>query len=162
MTTSQEKPFLYEILAGEPIPPAKLTYFRERFRGRVYDAVITEFIRQRDEKKLTQAELGRRINRTQDQMSRWLGAPGNWTLDTISDLMLAMGAELEFSVLPFAGRHRINYAAGAEWLNTLDWADRAQKPKPSNPIEAAFPGTGPAPKQDSDAREKHSAQLVSA
>ena len=54
-------------------------------RLRLYEAVIKEFL----ESGVTKAELARRIGRKPEQITRWLGAPGNWTLDTVSDLLLA-------------------------------------------------------------------------
>jgi hypothetical protein len=95
MTTSQTQSFLTEILDGNPIPLNKLEYFRARLRSRLHQLVLGEFLRQED-KGLHQAELARRINRKPEVINRLLGAPGNWTLNTISDLLLGMGAEPEF------------------------------------------------------------------
>jgi hypothetical protein len=63
-----------------------LAYFRERQRLRLYEVVVTEFLRS----GITKAELARRMGRKPEQITRWLGAPGNWTLDTVSDLLLAI------------------------------------------------------------------------
>ncbi|MEC7593676.1 MAG: hypothetical protein VYA64_09600, partial [Pseudomonadota bacterium] len=47
---------------------------------------------------LTQAELARRMGRRPEVVSRMLGAPGNWRLDTVSDLLFAIsGAEAAFT-----------------------------------------------------------------
>jgi hypothetical protein len=50
--------------------------------------------------KISKADLARRIGRKPEQISRWLGAAGNWTIDTVSDLLLGMSAEPELSVGP--------------------------------------------------------------
>lgn len=97
MTTSRTS-FLSEILSGDPIPLGKLAYFQERFKNRLYDAVVSEFLRQERESGLTRAEIARRIGKKPEQLTRWLGAPGNWTLATVSDLLLAMGCEPEISI----------------------------------------------------------------
>ena len=101
MATYQQDSFLSEILEGKKIPFGKLAYFRERFRNRLYDLVISVFLNQEKTKKLTRADVARRIQRRPEQVTRWLGAPGNWTIDTVSDLILAMGGEpnVSFSVL---------------------------------------------------------------
>jgi len=86
------------------IPVGKLAYFRERLKNRLHELVFLEFLRQQRERKLTQAELARRIGKAPEQVNRWLGAPGNWELDTVSDLLLGMGAEPAFSIEHLADR----------------------------------------------------------
>lgn len=98
-TTSRREQFSFEDFKGRTIPLAIMGYFRGRLQNRLYDLVVREFLKQEAEGRLTKAEVARRIGRRPEVISRWLGAPGNWTLDTVSDLMLAMGAELEFSVV---------------------------------------------------------------
>lgn len=103
MTTSQTQLFLTEISEGRPIPAGKLEYFRERFRSRLHEVVLDEFLR-REDRGLTQVELARRIGKRADQISRLLGASGNWTLNTVSDLLIGMASELDFVVIPVADR----------------------------------------------------------
>jgi len=115
MTTPQTD-FLSEIQTDRPIPLGKLAYFRERFRDRLYELVLSEFLKRERTGELTKAEVARRIGRKPEQITRWLGAPGNWTLETVSDLLLAIGkAELNFKLAPLLGRCSANFH-GAEWL----------------------------------------------
>jgi len=97
MATSQTPSFLTEILEGNPIPSGKLEYFRSRLQSRLHQLVLDEYIRQED-KGLNQAGLARRIGRKPEVVNRLLGAPGNWTLKTVSDLLLGMGAEPDFII----------------------------------------------------------------
>jgi transposase-like protein len=93
--------FLSEIREGpkgREIPKHKLAYFRARLRNRIYDLVVSEFARQQEMTGATKADLARRIGRDPAQLTRWLSSPSNWTLDTISDLMTAMGTEPQFAV----------------------------------------------------------------
>jgi hypothetical protein len=61
----------------------------------MYDLVLREFKRS----GLTQADLARRLGLGTDRICRLLGAPGNWTLDTASDLLFAIsGGEPAYSV----------------------------------------------------------------
>jgi len=79
----------------ETVPVGTLAYFQARNRGRVYEAVIREFLRS----GITQATLARRMGKRAEQINRLLGAPGNWTLDTVSDLLFAIsGAEPVYGV----------------------------------------------------------------
>lgn len=87
--------FLSKPVGREPVDPAALGYMRQRNRGRVYSAVIDEF----DKSGITQTDLAARLGKGTDQISRWLGSPGNWTLDTVSDLFFAIsGGEPVYNV----------------------------------------------------------------
>lgn len=113
VTMSPKTSSLSKPVAGKRIPLGTLGYFQLRNKQRVYELVIREFLRER----LTQAELARRLGKGPDQISRMLGAPGNWTLDTVSDLLFAIsGAEPEYGIgYPLDGAPRNDVVP--EWLN---------------------------------------------
>ena len=118
MTTSQTA-FLSDITdASKVVPAGTRAYLQERLRNRLYDLVLTEFMkRQRENPEFTQAALAKRIERGGDQVNRWLRSPGNWTIDTISDLLVGIaGAELTIGVSGFADRPSRNYIQ-PEWLS---------------------------------------------
>ncbi len=99
MDTSRVQ-FFNEILDLDhlTIPLGKIAFFRERFRNRLHQLVLQKFITLEDTRGFSRADLARRIGRKPEQVTRWLGAPGNWTLDTVSDLLLGMAAELDCDV----------------------------------------------------------------
>jgi hypothetical protein len=98
MSTSRTQSFLTDIIDGDkPIPVGTIEYFKARLQSRLHQLVLAEFLRQED-KGLHQAELARRIGRKPEVINRLLGAPGNWTLNTVSDLLLGMCAELEIKI----------------------------------------------------------------
>jgi hypothetical protein len=103
MTTSQTRSFLTEVVEGRPIPVGKLEYFRARLQSRLHQLVLDEWLRQEDQ-GLTQAELARRIGRKPEVINRLLGAPGNWTVNTVSDLLIGMGAEPELALFRLVDR----------------------------------------------------------
>lgn len=95
MTTSQKTFSLFKPEGEHRIPRSTLAYFQARNKHRVYECVIDQFIKS----GLSQAALARRLGKGTDQISRWLGAPGNWTLDTLSDFLFAtVAGEPEYSV----------------------------------------------------------------
>jgi hypothetical protein len=117
MTTSRKASFLSEIAEGERIPANKLAFFQERLRNRLFDYVLKKFLEQ---KGLTKAELARRIGQSPERITRLLGAPGNWTLDTVSDLLLGIAAEeLEPQSISVLDRPPRNLTQ-AEWIRG-DW-----------------------------------------
>lgn len=93
MTTYPTTSALYEVSAKLPIPLEKRAYFHARLSNRIYALVLNKFLEREKSENLTQAELGRRIGKRPEVINRLLGAPGNWTLETISDLLLGIAAE---------------------------------------------------------------------
>jgi len=88
MPTSQTLDLFEEIVQGDPIPVAKLSYFRTRLRLQLHDLIVRRFQQQETMRK---ADLARRIHRAPEAVNRLLANPGNWTLDTVSDLLIGMG-----------------------------------------------------------------------
>lgn len=95
MTTSQTQ-YLSDVLSGEPIPEEKLVYFRARLRNRLHAMVLSLFLKLEKEKHFSKAAMARRLAKKPEQIGRWLNAPSNWTIDTLSDLLLGMGHEPVF------------------------------------------------------------------
>jgi len=94
---------------GEPISQSKLVYLRERLRGRFFDFLLSKFEEAR-QSGLNQAKLARRIKRSPEVINRWLSAPANLELDSISDLLAGIAAEEpEFSSSSLLGRPKANY-----------------------------------------------------
>lgn len=111
MTTFQTR-LLNEVAAGHSgpeIPESKRVYFQERFRARVFDFLIKLFLSEQA-KGLTKAKLARRIGKPPEVVNRLLAAPSNMTMDTISDLLLGIGAkELEMGSSDLLNRTPSNY-----------------------------------------------------
>lgn len=85
MTTSQTTGL------SEPVGTAKISigtlgYIRTRHRQRQYDVVIKEF----KKSGLTQKDLGMRLGKAPEVISRLLARPQNWESDTFCDLLFAI------------------------------------------------------------------------
>jgi hypothetical protein len=86
MNTYPKTSTLCKPKGADLIPVGTLGYFRARNRWQAYDLVLTEF----KNSGLTKADLARRLGKRPEVVSRLLGAPGNWGLDTVSDLLFAI------------------------------------------------------------------------
>jgi hypothetical protein len=77
----------------DTLSPRTVNYFRARFRNRMYDLVLSKFREKAESESLTKARIAKRLRRRPEVVNRLLAAPGNWTLDTLSDLLLAIAGE---------------------------------------------------------------------
>jgi hypothetical protein len=118
MTTSQNV-FLSEVNSEfDVIPAEKRAFLQERLRTRLYDLILTEFMEHQSRNPaFTKAALARRIGSRPEIINRILSSPGNWTIDTISNLLAGIsGAELGLSAIIFAENHAANHTR-PEWLD---------------------------------------------
>lgn len=93
MTTFRRTPVKSEIEGSEPLSDYARAYLNERVRNSFYDYVLRKFHEAADKENLSKAQLARRLNLGPDRISKILGAPGNWTLDTISELLVGICRE---------------------------------------------------------------------
>lgn len=71
---------------------------------------IAEFFAEEAEKgAITKKTIAEMLGKDPAQVTRWLAAPSNFELDTISDLLLAMGAEMDYRIVRFSERPAPNY-----------------------------------------------------
>ncbi len=84
-------------------------YYRRRLKNRVYEQLVDFFVSEVDKSHITKKDIAERLRREPSQITRWLSAPANLTLDTISDLLLALDAELDMKVVKFQDRPAQNY-----------------------------------------------------
>lgn len=95
MNTSPKTSGPSKPIVGTKVPLGNLSYFRARNKYRVFNLVIKEF----KKSGITQADLARRLAMDAGQLSRYLSAPGNWTLDRLSDFLFAIsGAEANYRI----------------------------------------------------------------
>jgi hypothetical protein len=85
MTTLQSA-FLSEPTGATKISAGTLGYIRGRHRQRQFDLVIREF----KQSGISQRELGDRLGKAPEVVSRLLARPQNWESDTFSDLLFAI------------------------------------------------------------------------
>jgi hypothetical protein len=117
---------------GPAIPESKRVYFQERLRSRVFDFIVSKFISEQ-KKGLNKNKLSRRIGKDPKVINRWLAAPSNLTLDTISDLLIGICAEEpDLSGSPLINRTPINYSHLDDDLKT------EQVERPSSAKDAMF------------------------
>jgi len=93
MTTSQQTSFIFDALTADRIPESTLVYFRERFKNKLHAIVLQNFIEQERANAVSKADIARKLDKDPSQITRWLKNPGNLTIGSVSDLLLALGSE---------------------------------------------------------------------
>ena len=106
-----------------PVPERDVLYFRHRYQNRVFQSVMAYFETLAERDGLTKAQLAQALGKDPAQITRWFAVPGNWTLDTVSDLLLAMQAEMSDEVIPFQ-EMASNKAATSRAPQTLEVSDK--------------------------------------
>ncbi len=81
------------------IPAKDIFYFRQRLKNKIFQSALAYFADLAKERNLTKKEIAKSLSKDPAQITRWFAGPNNWTLDTISDLLLAMDAELKYEIV---------------------------------------------------------------
>jgi hypothetical protein len=84
-------------------------YYRRRQQNRVYGALANYFAEEAAAGRISKGKLAELLGKDRAQITRWLSEPSNLELDTISDILLAMGAEMDHRVVRFSDRAKQNY-----------------------------------------------------
>lgn len=88
-------------------------YYQQRQRNRVFAALVEFFAEEAENGRITKKGLADALGKDPSQISRWLSVPSNLELDTISDVLLAMGAEMDHCIV------RLNERPGANYVHPL-------------------------------------------
>jgi transcriptional regulator with XRE-family HTH domain len=99
---------MVNISETERIPERDIYYYRKRYKNRVFSEIVAFFADEAERTGVTKRELAERLGRDPAQITRWLTMPSNLTQETISDLLLALGAEMDSRIVRFADRAQPN------------------------------------------------------
>jgi transcriptional regulator with XRE-family HTH domain len=75
-----------------------LVFFRQQNRNKIFEKLITFFAKRAESDGLTKRDVAAFLGKDPAQITRLLSGPANWELDTISDLILALEADIEYEI----------------------------------------------------------------
>lgn len=70
-------------------------YFRANAASELYEYILEKFLAYQKRTKITKAQFAESIQKDAGQLNRLLAGPGNWTIETVSDLLLGMGERIK-------------------------------------------------------------------
>lgn len=98
------------ISKANPVSKRDLYYYRRRFQNRVFSKIAAFFAEEAERQGVSKRDIASRLERDPAQITRWLNHPSNMTLETISDLLLALNAEADPpEIVRFGERAEQNY-----------------------------------------------------
>jgi transcriptional regulator with XRE-family HTH domain len=92
-----------------PMKRRDVAYYRQRQKNHVFTALIEFFAQEAERRGVTKKDLAAALSKDPSQITRWLSAPSNFELDTLSDILLALGAEMDHKIVRFTDRQKPNY-----------------------------------------------------
>jgi hypothetical protein len=107
-TTSLSKP-----TGDDEVPFDTYSYFRARAKRFAYDIVIKEF----KKSGISKATLARRLGKGADRVSKMLAGPGNWTIDTLAELLFAISGGVPTFAVSYPLERPIRNFRRPEWLD---------------------------------------------
>lgn len=118
---------------GPPIPESQLAYFKDRWRWRLFEFLLSRFEKE-EANGLTQTKLSKRTGKSKEAINRWLSAPSNLEADTLSTLLLGIaGEEPTMDGLSLFNRPPSNYAPHTESEPTNKDSKSSLKPEEVEP-----------------------------
>jgi transcriptional regulator with XRE-family HTH domain len=85
-----------------PLSEFQLAYFQQRQKNRIFEAIVGFFADCYNRGEITKKQLALRLSKDPSQITRWLSGPSNLELDSISDILAGLNAEMDFAVRSFA------------------------------------------------------------
>src|SRR4030088_13023 len=92
-----------------PMKRRDVAYYRQRQKNNVFTALVEFFAEEAQRRGVTKKQLAETLSKNPSQITRWLSAPSNFELDTLSDLLLVLDAEMDYRIVRFADRLKPNY-----------------------------------------------------
>lgn len=129
----------------KPLSRRDIAYYRRRQQNRLFSGLAQFFANEAESGRITRKEIAQRLDKDPAQITRWLSSPTNFELDTISDLLLAMGAEMDTRIVRFSDRAKPNYVhpltrAATNALQQISFEQRVNETrKPAVTAAATLP-----------------------
>jgi hypothetical protein len=110
-------------------------YYRQRQKNHVLALLVDFFSDEAQKNGITKRDWAEAMERDPSQVTRWLTVPCNLELDTISDMLLPLGAEMEHRIVRFTDRPKPNLSHPL--MSTLSTDSHLQQKSPTTTTESS-------------------------
>src|SRR6266567_4713159 len=86
---------------ASPLKKRDISYYRQRHKTRLFAQLAAFFAEEAEQRGITKSYIAARLDCDPSLITRWLSAPTNLTQEAVSDLMLALDAEMDFDTVRF-------------------------------------------------------------
>src|SRR5438067_2202923 len=83
-------------------------YYRQRSKNRLFEVLTSFFAQEAERRGVSKKDIAECLHRDPASITRWLTSPSNLTVETTSDLLLSLGAEIDYVVARFEERPNPN------------------------------------------------------
>lgn len=87
-----------------PLSKRDIHYYRERHKTRLFAEIAAFFAEEAERRGATKGYIAARLGCDPSLITRWLSVPSNLTQEAVSDILLALDAELDFPIKRFSER----------------------------------------------------------
>ena len=109
MTTSLSKSSISAIPSDGKPTADQFVFFSRRLKNQLHAEVLRRFLEEKKANNLTKKELARRMDKDPAQINRLLSAPKNVEIETVSQLLLALGYIPKIDSVKLTDLYRSNY-----------------------------------------------------
>jgi hypothetical protein len=111
---------LSQLAGGDPIPKGMMNFLSARAQNKFFDYVHAK-LREAEKAGLKRSDLARRIGKTPSRLSHVLAEPGNWTIDTVTELLIGIcNEEIEPASRSVLGRPPRNIGPVEVWAESAE------------------------------------------
>lgn len=86
-----------------------VAYYKQRQKNLIFAELAAFFAEEAERRGISKKDLAEALSKDPAQITRWLSGPSNFELDTLTEILLALDAEMEHRIVRFGDKPTPNY-----------------------------------------------------
>lgn len=100
-----------------------IRFYRRLRRNLLFSEIQAFFVDRAKKDGIRKRHIAQKLGKDPAQITRWLSEPANLTIDSVSDLLLALDGELQINIVPAREEYSIDEAI----TNYRNWVDSQEQ-----------------------------------